>query len=378
MHKKKLHILFINSWYPSKVLPTNGDFIQRHAESVATKHHVTAIHVITDPKLNKEIVTDITKKGVRTIIAYLKPSKNHISKLFYYFKAYQKIYKLAGKFDIVHLNKLYPAGLFALYLKWLKNKKYIISEHFTGYLQPLNKIIGETEIYLSKLIVKNATFVCPVSNNLKQNMIKLGMQGNYKIIPNVVDTDQFTPCERKDKTLKIIHLSSLNNKHKNITGILKVISKLQNYIPDFIFYLIGNNPLQYQNLIDSLKINSNKIELIDQIPHHQVSKFLQRSDILVLFSNYENLPCIILEAFSCGVKVVATDVGGIKEFFPRDFGKLIPKGNEKKLLDEIINQSKKLNKITKNNMHKYATDLFSKESISNKFNELYKQSLKND
>jgi len=52
---KKLHILFLCSWFPSRVLPTNGDFILRHAEAVATKHKVTAIHVITDEKLKSNI-----------------------------------------------------------------------------------------------------------------------------------------------------------------------------------------------------------------------------------------------------------------------------------------------------------------------------------
>jgi len=46
--KKKLHILFLSSWYPSHVSPSNGDFIQRHAEAIATKHNVTVIYVTTD------------------------------------------------------------------------------------------------------------------------------------------------------------------------------------------------------------------------------------------------------------------------------------------------------------------------------------------
>lgn len=378
MHKKKLHILFVNSWYPSKVLPTNGDFIQRHVEAVATKHNVTTIHVITNPIIDKEEITDITTNGIRTIIAYLKPSKNYINKLIYYFKAYKKLYLLTEDFDILHVSKLYPAGLFALYLKWFKNKKYIISEHFTGYLQPHAKNIGKTEIYLSKIISKNATFVCPVSENLAENMKSLGLNGNYEVVPNVVDTNLFTPHEKKKKIFTLIHLSSLADKHKNITGLLKVISKLQNHIPNFLFYLIGDNPLQYQNLIESLKINPNNIELVDQIPHYQVSHYLQKSDILILFSNYENLPCVILEAFACGIKVISTNVGGIQEFFPKDYGALIPQGDEKYLLKEIINQYNKSNRVSKKSMHQYAKKLFSKESISDRFNKLYIQSLKND
>ncbi|MCK5637765.1 MAG: hypothetical protein KAH67_03580, partial [Flavobacteriaceae bacterium] len=89
MTKKKLHILFLNSWYPSKVLPNNGDFIQRHAEAVALKHRVTAIHVITDQNITKNTIEDSNLNGVRTLIAYLKPYNSKFTKQFYFFKAYK-------------------------------------------------------------------------------------------------------------------------------------------------------------------------------------------------------------------------------------------------------------------------------------------------
>jgi len=51
---KKLHVLFLASWYPSRVLKTNGDFIQRHAEAVALQHNVTVLHVISDSYLSEK------------------------------------------------------------------------------------------------------------------------------------------------------------------------------------------------------------------------------------------------------------------------------------------------------------------------------------
>ena len=53
MHKK-LHILFLSGWYPSRVSPSNGDFVQRHAEAVATVQNVTLIHVITDKNIKRK------------------------------------------------------------------------------------------------------------------------------------------------------------------------------------------------------------------------------------------------------------------------------------------------------------------------------------
>ena len=139
--------------------------------------------------------------------------------------------------------------------------------------------------------------------------------------------------------------------------------------------LIGDNPFQYQSLIDSLHIDPNNIQLIDQIPHDQVATYLQKSDAFILFSNYENLPCVILEAFACGTKVISTNVGGVKEFFPDNFGTLITSKDEVALLNSILEIQKNKNPIGKTEMHQYAKRNFGIEKISDEFSKLYYRSL---
>lgn len=375
MTKKKLHILFINSWYPSKVLPNNGDFIQRHAEAVSTKFKVTSVHVISDATIEKETITDNVINEVRTLIAYIKPARSNFNKQIRFFNSYKKLISLSDPFDLVHVNRLYPVGLIAVWLKLYRSKPYIISEHFTGYLKPHSKNLGQTEILLSKFITKQANFVCPVSQNLGENMNRLGFNGNFYRVPNVVDTSIFTPNKAVNKRFTLIHISSLIEDHKNVTGILHVIAKLQNYIPEFLFYLIGDNPFQYQSLIDLLNIDPNNIQLIDQIPHDQVATYLQKSDVFILFSNYENLPCVILEAFACGTKVISTNVGGVKEFFPDNFGTLITSKDEVALLNSILEMQKNKNSIGKIEMHQYAKRNFGIDKISDEFSKLYYRSL---
>ena len=75
--KKKLHILFLCGWYPSRVMPTNGDFIQRHAEAVSKFHKVSVIHIVSDKSLNSK--TEISKSAIRNfkvLIPRTKTQKN--------------------------------------------------------------------------------------------------------------------------------------------------------------------------------------------------------------------------------------------------------------------------------------------------------------
>jgi len=377
LNQKKLHVLFICGWYPSRVLPTNGDFIERHAQAVAKQHKVSVIHLITDKKITKDIeLSTKVINEIETHIAYLKEVKNPIKKIYLFLKAFSLLLKKVSVFDIVHLNELFPFGVFSLYLKWFKKKPFIISEHWTAYKHPLSNKISFIEKTISKIIVKNASYICPVSNDLASSMQSLDLKGNYKRVPNVVNTNLFFPDHKKNEIFTITHVSNMNDKHKNVKGLLHVIAKLEVENIDFKFNIIGKNSIKYLKYANKLGLDSKKIKFMNQIPHTEIAKELRNSNLFVLFSNYENLPCVILESFSCGVPVISTNVGGISEYFPDNFGKLIIKNDEEKLKEEILNfYNKKNNVATKDEMHTYVKSLFSEQAIANNFTNLYYKTL---
>jgi glycosyltransferase involved in cell wall biosynthesis len=166
----------------------------------------------------------------------------------------------------------------------------------------------------------------------------------------------------------------MNNEHKNIEGILRVVSKIEKEIDDFQFKIIGENSDKYFSYAKKININLEKTLFIKQIPHKEVAKNLQESNLFLLFSNYENLPCVILEAFSCGVPIISTNVGGINEYFPKDFGFLINIKDENAMLENVLKVYKNF-KTNKEKMHHYIKNNFSKVTIANQFSELYNSAL---
>ena len=363
-------MVFLCGWYPSRVLPNNGDFIQRHAEAVGIVNNVSVIHIISDPLTKKEIeISKSTTKNIVTYIAYIKVVNSSIKKGILFTKAFKILLEKIGHFDIIHLNKLYPFGIFALYLKWFYKKPFLISEHWTGYQSLLVNNISKLELFFSKIIAKKANFICPVSDNLKEAMITKGLMGNYQKVPNVVDCDLFNPSNSKQETFTIIHASNMNDSHKNISGLLNIIREFSLKVSNFEFLLIGENSTKYEKKVMALGIQKN-VKFIDHISHAKIAKELKRAHAFVLFSNYENLPCVILESFSCGIPVISTNVGGIAEYFPKDFGFLVESGNEKEFVEALL---KLFYSYTPNpnTMHTYVKELFSKISIAKKFQSLY-------
>ena len=238
---KKLHILFLCGWYPSRVLPTNGDFIQRHAEAVSLLHKVSVLHIVSDKSCREDIeIVSKINNGIHTHIGYIKPSKNPIRKFFLFLKAYQQLLLKIGVFDLIHLNTLYPFGLFALHQKKKNKIPFIISEHWTGYHKPQVTQLTLIRKLISKRITQKAAFIL-----------------DYKRVPNVIDTDLFLPKEKTNPVFTILHVSNMVNDHKNIEGILRVVARLQHKINPFVFKLIGENAAQYQSFAKQLKIKSN-------------------------------------------------------------------------------------------------------------------------
>src|SRR6266516_6143208 len=126
------NILWLPSWYPNELTPFDGDFIQRHAQSVAVLHRVEVLHVINDKsgKVTDYIKEEVSNKGNLTErIIYYKPLTTGIgfvdkilSSVKYmrlYKKAVQKYIAVEGKPSFVHVHIAMKAGVIAI---WLKKK----------------------------------------------------------------------------------------------------------------------------------------------------------------------------------------------------------------------------------------------------------------
>ncbi len=373
--KKK--ILFISSWFPNKLEPTNGNFVQRHAEAVALLHDVEILHAIGDFKQKEKFFfDDKIINGLRTLIVYYKNTKNPILNFIRRMKAYKMGFQKMKKPDLVHANVLHNNMLFAVYLKSRFEIPFVITEHWTA-LQTEN--IHNTSKFIIKtahFIGNQASYVLPVSNNLLLSLNELKIKKPKKIISNVVNTQIFDIVIKENKLPKFLHISSLIPR-KKADRIIATAKKLHD--DGFRFTLEIGGDGDYNSLEKQIKNlqASNYIKTFGEISYQKVSEKMQQSDCFILFSENETQGCVILESFACGIPVVATRVGGVPEFVKENFGILIEKNNETELYDTMRNIIEK--KVQFENavaLREFVVSNFSKESIAEQFSKIYIDVLK--
>jgi glycosyltransferase involved in cell wall biosynthesis len=380
MQSDKYTILFLSSWYPNRLFPFRGDFVKRHAKAVGLYSKVLCLHVVKDQSLKQryEVVENNSEENLVEVIFYFKSKwLSKLMYLYYYMRGMHYIQKNFGKPDLIHGNVLYPIGSIVFILSILYKIPYIFTEHWTGFLKGTYQRINFFKRHFYNYIGKKARKVIPVTANLKKAMMVSGVHAKYTVIPNVVETKVFQTQSKPDEYKKsILHVSNIREEHKNISGLLRSISKLRLMRQDFVLNIINSEENEALiEISDALGLTGNYVNFCGRKKYAEVAQYMAKSAFLVLFSNYENLPCVIVEAFAAGLPVLSTDVGGIREHLDKEKGMLIEKGNEEQLVDKLNFMLDHYQDYDKQLLANYAYENFSLEKVGFKYLKVYQEFL---
>lgn len=374
-------VLVLASWYPSRVKPFLGTFVQRHAEAAAAFNDIAALFVTHDPDIKSKYKSEWrTINGVFTVNLYYRQPRTSFGKIGRYFRAHQIGWRIIqqqfGKPDLIHLNILWRAGIFALYLKKFSGIPYIITENWTGYLSS-DASYGTTGYwrkFLTKMIARNSSVIMPVSEDLKNAMQSHGLRSKYQVVHNVVDTSIFSPgSSNKTDKFAFLHVSTGLDEQKNITGILQAVKMLSERNKQFELRIVieadfsahERTAAQLGILNQFVFFRSAKVSL-------GIAEEMRTANCFVLFSNYENLPVVITEAMASGLPVISSAVGGVPEHVTPEMGMLVKPGDVNGLCSAMERMVETAGRYNREKIREYAVKNFSYESIGKKFDEIYK------
>lgn len=367
----------MSSWYPGEVHPTLGNFVQRHAEAVALRNEVYVLYIsrVSDPAVAARLewkkglaVCFEEQQGVHVVLVYYKHRFNAPRALWAGWRALQTRWSV--KMDVIHHHVLWPGIWQAVWMKRHLKIPLVVTEHWTGFLSDRAKLLSWWQKWYLRQTVKQADCLIPVTDNLARAMKGLNLTGRYEVVPNVVDVDLFRDVPKTASTYRFLHISSLHDDQKNITGLLRTWKAFSDAQPQVVLEIGGDGPWQHwKEQAGRMNIREGSIDFFGTLTWSEVAAKMEAAHVLVLFSRYENLPCVIVEALASGLRIISTRVGGIAEHITEERGTLIDSEDEKALLRAFHTELHTL--PHRSALRAYAEQHFSKRAIAEAFHRVY-------
>jgi glycogen(starch) synthase len=387
----KIKVLFWpGCWYPDRIDPGNGIFVRRHAETVAPLADVAVLYIAADAGLKRQTYdSDVSRDETGlTVRVYYRPfpvpwRPLRLFNAWRYFCAARRGIRALrsdwGTPDIIHLQVNPPWGQITAMKASFPGRPFIFSEHWSGYHRASGEFRGFFRKMLTAWVVRRAFAVTPVSRNLQEIMENHGLRGRYRVVPNAVRCDLFFPAAspRPATSPLFLHVSRLTPL-KNVAGILRAAAALRGQGRDFRLHIVGQGQDRetLEKLAATLSLDEAFVRFLGRKDEAELAGIMRQADCLVLFSHYENLPCVIAEAMASGLPVVATRVGGIPEMVQTETGILVQPGDEAALAKAMADIMDGKVPLDRRAARSFAEENYSYPEVGKRFLLLYQEALK--
>lgn len=353
-------------YYLSKCLSEHGIKIDLVSDIVGTPdlNGNVGICPINSPKLS------IFDKGFNGYML------RHAIGGFYAFKKSMELMK-NNHYDIIHVHGRVAPFLLSIFMRQKDRNIPIV---FTLHDDPPSNIQPNYYIYriayklFQDTIVRKVDHIIVVHDKSKDRLKNIHIdQDNITVIPNGVDTNLFINGHNSSNRI-VISVGSLI-KRKGISYLLEAISNIDN----IKVIIVGSGPEKDYLISLSKKLNiTERIIFKSNISIQELVDCYSSSSIFVLPSLREALPLVILEAMSCGLPVIATNVSGMPDVIKDGYnGFLVEPANVEQLSEKIkllINNDALRTEMSKN-ARKFVEEKLSWDSVIERIITVYEQIL---
>ncbi|MBR9683213.1 glycosyltransferase family 4 protein [Candidatus Woesearchaeota archaeon] len=324
-----------------------------------------------------------TIKGIKT--TFLETSK--IFQLSTYhavkfsFKNTKKIKKAVKEADLVFVQGPAVASFLSIHYAKKYHKKIVFYTHmFSWKLFEKNTPLVISWLFsglVKKIVIRflnKCDLVLLPYKEIRGGLRHLGIKTNMDVAKLGIDIDRFYPSKNKNTSKKkmklppkiIVGYVGRISSEKNTIVLLKAFKKLDPQ--KYHLLMVGDGRPEIVKKFKEVK-NCTVTGFVDN-----VEAYLRAMDIFVMPSLTETTSLATLEAMSCGIPVIVTKVGFMKEYVVKDRnGIFFPRASPTLLalkIDKLANDSKTMDKFSRN-ARKTVAYSFSWERSINKMKRIF-------
>jgi glycosyltransferase involved in cell wall biosynthesis len=294
----------------------NDNALITHLTPIINSTRVRQVYVIRNqigPKLQK--------------VKYFTPRANSS-----FFRIFQKFFiglRLGRKIGYIHSYYLIPHGLIACFVGRILKKKIGISLIGTDLdVHIKEKFYGKI---LLKLL-KRFDLVTATGSNSVEYLKNIGI--NALVLPHCVDTNRFKANPLIKKEYDMLFVGRLSPE-KRLDRIIEITNEVKKHKPCFRLLIVGSGSEEAKTLDLVRKLNlTETVEFVGF--QEDVLQYYQKSKLLMLMSENEGSPLVLVECMACGVVPVVLDVGDIGDIVNKKNGTIFKEYNPKNISQSII------------------------------------------
>ena len=210
----------------------------------------------------------------------------------------------------------------------------------SNWKEKLSSIRWHNFLPMQKRVAPKLNKIICVSGPSKKDIVEefLVKENNIEVILNGIDVDKFIPGPSNlVQENRIITTASADIPLKGLKFLVQALPKIITYFPKTTLTVIGKFPSdsKVSELIDNLNLND-VITFRSGISEDEIVNLYHSSEIAVIPSLYEGFGFGAGEAMACGVPLITTHSGGLKEVVGESALKISPSSIQE-IEDAVIN-----------------------------------------
>jgi glycosyltransferase involved in cell wall biosynthesis len=298
-----LNILRVSSdLYPS-VHGGLGIHVHELSKAQANQGNAVVVLTLNGRKREETYCTD------GYIVEQFKNTGNILGNSFC-FRLFIRIWRARKQFDVIHAHShLFLTTNFCALCRRMGSSPLIITNHGIQSQTAPPWLQGLYLKTLGKWTLRSADLILCYTVEEKHALILMGIPGEkIAVIHNGVDPDLFLPSGTSPPKKQILWIGRYV-KGKGIEYLVNAFLLLTTEYPELTLLLIGQGPLE-DSINEKIKPFDGKKPIVRKnfVENKDLPGVYQQSLMLVLPSLYEGVPRTILEAMSCGIPVICTDL----------------------------------------------------------------------
>ena len=339
-----MRVLYLTGMYPTPNLTQKGIFCHEQVKALkAVGVDVTVVVPVAfyDRSIS---VKEWEYEGVK--IQYVRFFK--LPGIRDYHKMGKALFKRLDKkldlkaFDVYHADSPLPTGQAMMLASKKYGVPYIVHGHGLDVFFDVSYAGAKNCDKIASVcaqVYQDTNAIVGVSQKvLDKIQERLDVKDKAFVAYNGVDVEDFCPIEKDDDGIyKIISVGNLIPLKGHEYLIRALAEMKENGVCDFICTIVGGGELEeyLKNLTRELGLED-KVTFTGYIPYVEVKKWMQRSNVFALPSDYEAIGCVYLEAMACGVPAIGCLKNGIDEIIVHGENGYLVEGKNVEQLKECL------------------------------------------